>query len=105
MKLIAAALALDQKKVSSQWTINCTGAYTLGDRTFRCWKEEGHGNVEMHRAITSSCNVFFYKLIQKLSFDDWKDMAYGFGYGNKSGIDLYGEVKGNIPGKEYMNKK
>jgi len=105
MKLIAAALALDQKKVSSQWTINCTGAYTLGDRTFRCWKEEGHGDVDMHRAITSSCNVFFYKLIQKLSFDDWKDMAYGFGYGNKSGIDLYGEKAGNIPDTDYMNKK
>ena len=32
-------------------------------------------------------------------------MAYGFGYGNKSGIDLYGEKAGNIPDTDYMNKK
>ncbi len=105
MKLIAVTLALEQEKVSKKWTVNCSGAYTLGDRTFHCWNTEGHGKVNMRQAIFHSCNIYFYQLIQKLSFEDWKEMAENFGFGNVSGIDLYGEVAGNIPGIEYMNKK
>jgi penicillin-binding protein 2 len=105
MKLIAAALTLEQGKVSKKWIVNCSGAYTLGDRTFHCWNAGGHGIVNMKQAITHSCNIYFYQLIQKLSFADWKEMAENFGYGHLSGIDLYGEVTGNIPGREYMNKK
>jgi len=105
MKLIAAALTLEQEKINEKWIVNCSGAYTLGDRTFHCWNAEGHGKVNLQQAITHSCNIYFYQLIQKLSFADWKEMAENFGYGRLSGIDLYGEVTGNIPGIEYMNKK
>ena len=105
MKLIAAALTLEQKKVSEKWIVNCSGSYTLGDRTFNCWNNVGHGNIDLQQAIIQSCNVYFYQLIQKLSIDDWKEMAENFGYGAISGIDLYGEKEGNIPGTKYMNDK
>ena len=105
MKLIAVALALEQGEISEKWTVNCSGAYTLGDRTFHCWNTEGHGKIDMQHAIIYSCNIYFYQLIQKLSFEEWKGMAEKFGYGEVSGIDLYGEVAGNIPGREYMNEK
>ena len=105
MKLIAAALAIEQGKINKKWIVNCSGKYKFGDRTFHCWNDTGHGNMDIHHAIVNSCNIYFYKLIQKLSFEDWKDMAEKFGYGAISGIDLYGEKAGNIPGIEYMNKK
>jgi len=105
LKLIAAALALEEKRVKKKWIVNCSGAYTLGDRTFHCWNIDGHGDIDMRRAIIHSCNIYFYQLIQKLSFQNWVKMAEGFGYGAISGIDLYGEKAGNIPNSGYMNKK
>ena len=104
-KLIAAALALEKKQVDKKWIVNCNGAYTIGDRTFHCWNIDGHGKLNMQQAIIHSCNVYFYQLIQKLSFQDWIKMAKKFGYGSITGIDLYGEQQGNIPNVRYMNQK
>ena len=105
MKLIAAALALEKGSVSKNWKIDCKGGYELGDRVFRCWNSEGHGEVDMKNAIINSCNIYFYKLIQQLSFDDWTEMAKKFGFGSITGIDQFGEKKGNVPDEEYMNQK
>ena len=105
LKLIAVATALEQEKINEKWIVHCSGSYTLGDRTFHCWNTTGHGNVNMQQAIIYSCNIYFYQLIQKLSINDWKKMAENFGFGAISGIDLYGEKAGNIPGTKYMNKK
>ena len=42
MKLIAAALALEENSVSIDWEVDCNGAYVLGDRAFHCWNTNGH---------------------------------------------------------------
>jgi len=105
MKLIAVALAMESEKISKKWAVNCTGKYILGDRTFHCWNSSGHGMTNMQQAITRSCNIYFYQLIQKLSFEEWKKMAENFGFGSRTGIDLYGEKLGNIPDRKYMNDK
>ena len=102
MKLIAVAHALEEGKVSEKWKVNCSGSYTLGDRTFHCWNTGGHGQIDMFHAFINSCNIYFYQLIQKLPLKDWKKMAENFGFGTVSGIDLYGEEAGNIAlGFEY----
>jgi penicillin-binding protein 2 len=105
MKLIAAALALEEDSVSKNWKVDCNGTYKLGDRVFRCWNSDGHGKVNMKNAIINSCNIYFYKLIQELSFESWVKMAKKFGFGVISGIDQFGEKSGNVPNKEYMNQK
>ena len=104
-KLIGAALAKEESIVDKNWTVNCNGVYHLGDRDFHCWNNAGHGIVNMDKAIFQSCNIYFYHLIQKLSFNNWKAMAENFGFGATTGIDLLGEKGGLIPGKKYMNKK
>jgi len=43
--------------------------------------------------------------MQKLSLSDWKEFAEKFGFGYTTGVDLYGERRGNIPGKKYLNNK
>jgi len=104
-KLIGAALAKEESIVDKNWTVNCNGVYHLGDRDFHCWNNAGHGIVNMDQAIFQSCNIYFYHLIQKLSFNNWKAMAENFGFGATTGIDLLGEKGGLVPGKKYMNKK
>ncbi len=104
-KLIGAALAKEESIVDKNWTVNCNGVYHLGDRDFHCWNNAGHGIVNMDKAIFQSCNIYFYHLIQKLSFNNWKAMAEKFGFGETTGIDLLGEKGGLVPGKKYMNKK
>ena len=104
-KLIGAALAKEENIVDKNWTVNCNGVYHLGDRDFHCWNNAGHGIVNMDKAIFQSCNIYFYHLIQKLSFNNWKAMAENFGFGATTGIDLLGEKGGLVPGKKYMNKK
>jgi penicillin-binding protein 2 len=104
-KLIGAALAKEESIVDKNWTVNCNGVYHLGDRDFHCWNNAGHGIVNMDKAIFQSCNIYFYHLIQKLSFNNWKAMAEIFGFGATTGIDLLGEKGGLVPGKKYMNKK
>ena len=104
-KLIGATLAKEESIVDKNWTVNCNGVYHLGDRDFHCWNNAGHGIVNMDKAILQSCNIYFYHLIQKLSFNNWKAMAENFGFGATTGIDLLGEKGGLVPGKKYMNKK
>ncbi|SVD64028.1 uncharacterized protein METZ01_LOCUS416882, partial [marine metagenome] len=104
-KLIAAALAMEKNAVGNDWTVNCNGVYHFGDRNFHCWNIKGHGEVNLDKAIYQSCNIYFYHLIQKLSFSDWKELAEKFGFGYTTGVDLYGEQTGNIPGKTYLNNK
>ena len=105
IKLIAAALAKEKNSVSKNWTVNCSGVYHFGDRDFHCWNSAGHGKINLEKAIYQSCNIYFYHLVQKLSLSDWKEFAEKFGFGSITGVDLYGEQAGNVPGKSYLNKK
>ena len=39
--------------------------------TFNCWKEDGHGLVDLNKAIAQSCNVYFYETVQLIKLADW----------------------------------
>jgi len=104
-KLILAAIVLDKNIISKDWKINCNGKYQFYDKTFHCWKDEGHGIVTLNKAIQQSCNIYFYNLIQKIDFNLWSQEVSKFGFGHYSGIDLPSENKGLVPNKVYMNNK
>lgn len=52
------------------YTVECTGSVVIGENTFHCNAKEGHGRVDFKTAISKSCNVFFYDLIQRINVDD-----------------------------------
>ncbi|MCF7740810.1 MAG: penicillin-binding protein 2 [Candidatus Marinimicrobia bacterium] len=102
-KMMAAMGALENNIVDSAWSVNCPGYYKLGRRTFKCWKEWGHGRVAMEKSIEQSCDVYYYRLIRKMDLDLWAETVRKFGFGEPTQIDLTSENSGNIPDKNYMN--
>jgi len=103
-KLVLSAIAIEQNIIDEDWTVECNGEYHFYDTIFRCWKNAGHGEISLNEAIKSSCNIFFYNLMQKIKFNDWSDISQNFGFGKKVGIDLPEEHKGLIPDKNFMNR-
>ncbi len=102
-KMVVAAALMEQGLASSNYTVNCTGSYTLGDRTFGCWNPTGHGEVDLEQAIVQSCNVFFYKAVQQLGINTLASVARSFGFGSRTHIDLPSESVGQVPDRNYMN--
>jgi penicillin-binding protein 2 len=68
---------------------------------YRDWKKGGHGSVNLNRAITESCDVYFYRLAATLGIDHMHSFLQKFGFGEKSGIDLIGEKAGLLPSREW----
>ncbi|MCH7612729.1 MAG: penicillin-binding protein 2 [Candidatus Marinimicrobia bacterium] len=105
LKMITAMSLLEKRKVSISETVDCQGVYTLGNRDFRCWEENGHGTVNLKEAIAQSCNIYFYHFVQRLSIDEWAESCRLFGFGDIIGFDLGSEAKGVVPNSSYMNKR
>ncbi|MGD9552697.1 MAG: penicillin-binding transpeptidase domain-containing protein, partial [Candidatus Caldatribacteriota bacterium] len=103
-KLIIAIAALEEGIVDLNSKVYCPGYYQLGDSLFKCWKENGHGNQTIVEAIANSCNVFFYTMGSKLGIDKLHYYAKLFGFGEKTGIDLPGELAGLVPSQEWKRK-
>lgn len=104
-KMIVMAAILDQGLVEYTWEITCHGFYEFGDRVFKCWNEFGHGAVNLEKALVESCDVYFYRVIQKLSINKIAEYSRIFGLGRVTDIDLPSEMTGRVPDRSYMNRR
>lgn len=104
-KLIVAAAALEEGIIKPDTRIFCNGFFTLGNRTYRCWRKGGHGSVNLHQAMVGSCDVYFYTIGKMLGVDKIAQYATRFGLGNLAEIDLPNEKKGLVPTKEWKLKR
>ncbi len=103
---IAVALAgLEEGVINPAEEVFCGGRYQLGSHTFRCWKRQGHGNVDFHRAMRESCDVYFYRLGRRLGVDTIARYSKMLGLGENTGLDLGGERPGLIPTREWKQKR
>ena len=84
----------------------CPGYYQLPKQShkYRDWKRWGHGKVDMDKAITESCDVYYYDLAHTLGIDRLHDWLARFGFGQRTGIDLPGERRGILPSREWKRK-
>jgi penicillin-binding protein 2 len=99
-KIVTASAALSEGVVYEQTRFYCPGSYTIGNRTFRCWKKGGHGLLNLHQAIVQSCDVYFYHVAEKLGIDRLAKYIEGFGFGGPTGIAL-NEKTGIAPSREW----
>ncbi len=83
----------------------CTGSYRFGNRIFRCWKATGHGDVDHTAALVHSCDVFYYQLVQHLDLASLAATARLLGLGRRTGVPLPGELAGNIPTREWYDRR
>jgi penicillin-binding protein 2 len=100
-KIVMAAAALQEKIVSENSSFECTGRFRLGRSVFRCWKQHGHGRVNLYKALVESCDIYFYQVGLKLGIEKIAKYATDFGLGSKTGIDLSNEGKGFIATPEW----
>ncbi|MHB9099572.1 MAG: penicillin-binding protein 2, partial [Syntrophales bacterium] len=100
-KVVVAAAALEEGLITPETSFFCNGTFEMGNRTFRCWQEKGHGHISLHRAIVESCDVYFYNLGKLLGVDKIAAYARAFGLGAPLGIDLTREKGGLIPTRQW----
>ncbi len=104
-KIIAAAAGLEEGVIDESTSFFCPGFLKFGNRTYRCWKKWGHGEVDILKALTESCDVYFYKVGQELGVDRLAWYATAFGLGEPTGVDLDHEEGGLIPTAQWKKKR
>ena len=106
-KPFSALAGLENGKRKPPFSINDAGYFMLprSSHRYRDWKPGGHGNVDMRRAITISCDTFFYGLAMELGIERLSNFVRHFGFGQKSGVDIAGEVGGLLPTPEWKMRR
>ena len=95
-KLVVSLAILDTEIIPVDKEYKCGGGYQLGNRFFSCWTNHG-SEVDLYKAITQSCDSYFYQASLALGPDTIAEYARRLGLGQKLGIDLVGELDGIIP--------
>ncbi len=103
-KMITATAALEEKVTDPSEKIFCPGFYQLGRETKRCWRKDGHGWVDLHKALVQSCDVYFYEMGRRLGISRIAKHARSFGLGSGTGIGINREEKGLVPSEEWKRK-
>lgn len=85
-------------------SVFCPGYFPFGSRVFRCWEKKGHGSVNLIKAITVSCDTFFYWLASKLEVDLLAEVSRELGLGKPSGLGYPNEKAGLIPDRAWKKK-
>jgi penicillin-binding protein 2 len=86
-------------------SIDCSGSMKLGNRAFRCWKNHGHGSTDLPKAITQSCDDYFYKGSLQVGIERMSKGLIRMGLGKKSGVDLPNEFIGTVPSRAWKREK
>lgn len=106
-KPFVALAGLQAGKREPPFSISDPGFYMLpgSSHRYRDWKAGGHGQVDMRRAIAISCDTFFYGLAHDLGIERMADFIRHFGFGQKTGIDIVGELGGLLPTPAWKAKR
>ncbi len=104
-KIVTAIAALEEGVADVTTTVHCPGHYRFGNRTYRCWKKWGHGDVDIYKALSESCDVYFYMMGKELGVDRIAWYAKALGLGSETGIRIDNEKKGLVPTAAWKKKK
>ncbi len=100
-KIVMAMAGLSEGVVDPSTSFNCSGSGAFSGRRFRCWKKEGHGEVNVARALKVSCDIYFYNTGGRLGVDRINQYARKLTFGQISHIDLDGERAGIVPSTKW----
>ncbi len=101
-KVVTALAALQTGTVSGpEQGTSCPGGYRLGRRRWRCWRDAGHGFMDLHTSMRHSCDTYYYWVADRMNIDPIAEWARNLGFGRPTGIDLANEIPGIIPDVEW----
>src|SRR6266849_1053169 len=104
-KTVMAMAGLSDDAIGTHPEFSCSGSAVFFGRRFRCYKKEGHGIVDVSRAIKVSCDIFFYNVGARLGVDKIAEFARNLTFGEISQIDLDGEKAGIVPSTAWAAQK
>jgi len=107
-KVVTAAAGIEENKVNESTTYEDVGFIQIGEYIYKNWYYNQYGRTEgeigLVRAIKRSTDTFFYKVGEWVGANKLAEWGRAFGYGQKSGIDLAGEVEGLVPTPKWKEK-
>ena len=102
IKPIVALSALENNVINKNFKVRCSGKIELFGQTYHCWKDKGHGLMDLRNAVKQSCDTYFYEVARLLGVDRLKKTAEDFGLGKKVLENSFLEEKqGIVPSTEW----
>lgn len=92
-KMCVASAALEENLVNEKTSFTCTGSIEVEGETIHCSNISGHGTQNFVEVISNSCNPAFIQIGQMLGASKFRQYYQGFGFSDKTGIDLPGEAE------------
>ncbi len=102
-KMLMAAACLQEGIITPSTTVNCSGGFYYGGRTWKCHGGP-HGNINVRRAIQASCNAFFNAMGPRLGIQKFTQYGRMFGFGEKTYIDIPEDTPGLLPSYDYYKR-
>jgi penicillin-binding protein 2 len=87
--------------MTPEQTEYCPGFFTLRGSSNKYREHEKHGTLNMRQAISESCDVYFYRLAERMGIARMDEFTKAFGYGALTGIDIPGEKPGLYASPEW----
>ena len=101
-KPMVALSALENNIITKNFKVNCRGKTEMYGQTYHCWKEKGHGVVNLKEAMKQSCDTYFYEIARKLGVDRLRETSIKFGLGDKVLDKTFNnEKKGLVPDTKW----
>jgi penicillin-binding protein 2 len=100
-KVVSALAALQEGVITPHTRFHCPGYLAVYGTLFRCMKVEGHGSLDLRKALALSCNVYFYNVGIRLEIDRLSKWAKQLGLARPTGIDLPHESAGIFQDPEW----
>jgi penicillin-binding protein 2 len=101
VKPIIGLAALENKIVDQDYTHFCSGKIELYGQEFYCWKDGGHGKINLKDAIKKSCDIYFYEVARLLGVDRLAETIKKFNFGQTTLKDFDEEKKGLVPDTKW----
>jgi len=105
IKPLVALSALENDVISPKLTVQCTGKLEFYGHKYHCWKDKGHGYMQLRDAIKQSCDIYFYEVARRLGIDRLSETAKKFGLGKRVFDNIIEERSGTVPNTKWKLDK
>jgi penicillin-binding protein 2 len=104
-KIVMAVAGLEEKVITPDTIIHCSGSLPFGNHVFHCWRKGGHGRVNLYEALVDSCDIYFYNVGRRLGIDRIAKWSQRFGLGQPTGLKLDKEMSGLVASSAWKKAR